>query len=964
MKHSKVLLLGSGALTIGQAGEFDYSGSQAIQAFLDEGMQVIVVNPNIATVQTNPKENVSIYLYPITAEWVQKIIEKERPDCIAAGFGGQTAISCLINLEKLGILSQYNINVLGSSITTLHLTEDRGLFASEMMKIDIPIVKSKTADSVENAVAVAEMVGYPVIVRAAYTLGGLGSGFANNRNELEDLARKSFAFSPQVLIEASLRGWKEVEYEVMRDVYGNTICICNMENFDPLGVHTGDSIVISPSQTLTNDDYQLLRDSSIKIAKHLNIIGECNVQYALSPDSKSFFVIEVNARLSRSSALASKATGYPIALLAAKIVLGHSLVELKNPLTLKTSAFFEPSLDYVAIKFPSWDLAKFEGLSNEIGSTMKSIGEIMALGRNFPEAYQKAVRMVKNNELGIFSLSFENSTDEALLERLKSPCTERSFIICELFYRNKTTEEIYHASRITPWFLNEIARIIKIAKDIEEASEIVFECLNGGTNPLLADNLLNWKKLGFSDHQIIYLISRKRKIKVDKANIKLLREFRKKRNIIPKIKKIDTSSGEFPTSSNYLYLTYHGDFNDILPIEKSKDAAIILGSGSYKIGSSVEFDWAAVSTSLELKKQGVESIVINCNPETVSTDFNVSSRLYFEELSTERVLDIYEFENSLGVIACVGGQVANNLIHSLTEAGVSILGHQNETLNLTENRVVFSELLNKEKIDQPRWTSASNKSDIIHFVEEVGFPILIRPSFVLSGANMKVVYNSNDLDIYLNKAIASTEHPIILTRFISGAKEIEIDGVALNGEVLLSFISEHVECAGVHSGDATIIYPSQRLYSKTIKTIEENTKKIVLACKLNGPFNIQYLALDNDVMVIECNARASRTLPFIKKVSGIDIIEKCTSVFLSKKMTRLENNSKLIKKVGVKAAMFSFNRQQELRFEILLDTLLQWILLIGEKTYNGILKMKFEQRFTQCFGSKEFLQMRSFSMRS
>lgn len=909
MKYSKILLLGSGALTIGQAGEFDYSGSQAVQSFLDEGLQVVIVNPNIATVQTNPRDNVVIYLYPITKDWVEKIIEKEKPDCIAAGFGGQTAISCLINLEESGVLSLHNVKVLGSSVKTLHLTEDRGLFAKAMVEIDVPIIKSLTATSIKDAVEAANTVGYPVIVRAAYALGGLGSGFAHNNQELEILVKKSFSFAPQVLIESSLVGWKELEYEVMRDEFGNTICICNMENFDPLGVHTGDSIVVSPSQTLCNSDYQMLRDSSIRIANHLNIIGECNVQYALSPDSKSYRVIEVNARLSRSSALASKATGYPIALIAAKVILGHSLVKLKNPLTQKTSAFFEPSLDYIAVKFPRWDLAKFEGVSTSIGSTMKSIGEVMALGRSFPEAFQKAVRMVQSNELGIFSILFKTQSDQELLKMVSEPCTERVFMLCELFYRNKTVDELFKTTKISPWFLNELSLVINMAKKIEAQADAIFAALNGTVSPHLASDILNWKKSGFSDLQIISLISRTKSLSLNKKHVSEFRELRKKLGILPKIKRVDTSSGEFPTDSNYLYMTYHGKFNDIDPVDKTKKSAMILGSGAYKIGSSVEFDWAAVSTSLELKKQSVESIVINCNPETVSTDFNISSRLYFEELSTERVLDIYDFENSLGIIACLGGQVANNLISSLTEGGAHILGHQNETLNRTENRVLFSELLHKGNIDQPEWASAQSQSDINQFVKKVGFPILIRPSFVLSGAFMKVVYNSVDLEKFLSKATAaSPDHPIILTQFILGAKEIEVDGVAQNGEVLVSFVSEHIECAGVHSGDATIVFPPQKLYSKTFHSIQESTKALVAATNLNGPFNIQFLALNNSVKIIECNARASRTLPFISKISGVNIIEKCTEVFLSKKASKIEFNPGSLSIIGVKAAMFSFNR--------------------------------------------------------
>jgi carbamoyl-phosphate synthase large subunit len=908
MKYKKVLLLGSGALTIGQAGEFDYSGSQAIQSFIEEGMHVIVVNPNIATVQTNPKDNVSVYLYPVNAEWVKKIILKEKPDCIAAGFGGQTAISCLIDLEKQGILAENNVKVLGSSVKTLHMTEDRGLFAEAMMEIDIPIVKSKTATTIAGALEVAREVGYPLIVRAAYALGGLGSGFAHTQLELETLVKKSFSFSSQVLVESSLVGWKEVEYEVMRDVFGNTICICNMENFDPLGVHTGDSIVISPSQTLTNADYQLLRDSSIKIANHLNIIGECNVQYALSPDSKSYFVIEVNARLSRSSALASKATGYPIALVAAKVVLGHSLVELRNPLTL-TSAFFEPALDYLAVKYPRWDLAKFEGLSNSIGSTMKSIGEVMSLGRSFPEAFQKAVRMVQNNEMGIFALNFEDKSDEELLARIKQPCTERSFIFCELLYRGKTVDILFKISQVSPWFLNEISKVIIVARDIEVHAKDIMHSLDSKEHRLDRQKILVWKKLGFSDTQIIYLATRALNLTMDKTNVSTFRKVRKDLSVTPKIKRMDTSSGEFPTDSNYLYLTYHGDFNDVQPIDKKSTAAIILGSGAYKIGSSVEFDWAAVCTSLELKKNNVESIVINCNPETVSTDFNISSRLYFEELSIERVMDIYDYENSLGIISCLGGQVSNNLIASLSDEGANILGHNNETLELTENRVLFSAMLNKEDIDQPNWIAAHGQNDIDQFVEKVGFPILIRPSFVLSGAFMRVVYNADELNKYLQRAKkASPDYPIILTAFIMGAKEIEVDGVAQNGEIVLSFISEHIECAGIHSGDATIVFPPQKLYSKTVKIIEENTRKIVASSNLNGPFNIQFLALDNEVKVIECNARASRTLPFISKVSGINIIEICTQVFLSKKVEPIEFNPNSLADVGVKAAMFSFNR--------------------------------------------------------
>lgn len=901
----KVLILGSGALTIGQAGEFDYSGSQAVYSFIDEGFDVIVINPNIATVQTNQIDGAKIYLYPVNAEWVTKVIDFEKPNYIVAGFGGQTAINCLLDLDESKTLEKYNVKVLGSSVETIHATEDRALFSKKMSEIDMPIAESFAVTSIEQGLEVASKIGYPVILRSAYALGGLGSGFADNSDELSALLKKSLSYVPQVLIEKSLQGWKEIEYEVMRDTLGNTICICNMENIDPLGIHTGDSIVVTPSLTISDMEYQILRDASIKIASHLNIIGECNVQFALDPISTNFYVIEANPRLSRSSALASKASGYPIASIAAKVVQGKSLLELKNPITEVTSAFFEPSMDYIALKFPKWDLEKFQGVDDKLSSMMKSIGEIMSIGRSFTEAFQKGLRMVFSSDLGIYKYSFNDLSIEELWLRSTIARPTRMFAVFELLQRNIEPIEIANRTKISAWFIFELKKISDLSKVVQNDSKFKESLINNTLDSNHKELLLSLKKNGFSDEQIAYLINDNYE---DTILSKIIRKTRIDNNIKPVIKRIDTSSGEFTTNTNYLYFSYHGTSNDVSPI--SKDAStIILGGGAYRIGSSVEFDWACVGMSKELQERQKKSIIINCNPETVSTDFSTSDRLYFEELSTERINDIYDFENPEGIIACFGGQETNNLIEPLEEAGLKVLGHNTDVLHKTENRVEFSKILEENNIDQPRWISAVDNEEIKLFVERVGFPLLIRPSFVLSGQGMKVVYNTNELQSYLDKAkFISPKHPVIVTEFLYGASEIDVDGIAKDGKLVIEFLSEHIERAGIHSGDATIVYPARELTVDIQRRIIDITEKLIKATNLNGPFNIQYLVKDDNISVIECNARASRTLPFISKISKVDIIKKTASVLFDRGVSIESKKNYTVSHYGVKAAMFSFSR--------------------------------------------------------
>ncbi|MDR0646636.1 MAG: carbamoyl-phosphate synthase (glutamine-hydrolyzing) large subunit [Elusimicrobiota bacterium] len=920
-KKQKVLLLGSGALSIGQAGEFDYSGSQAIKALEEEGLEVIVLNPNIASVQTNPAPNKKVYLYPVTPFWIEKIIKKERPAAIIAGFGGQTSLNCVIELENSGVLKKYGVKVLGTQVSALEMSEDRDLFSKQMHSIGVPTPPSKAVRSVEDALKIAAEIGYPVITRSAYALGGLGSGLAENPQQLEKLAASALTAVPQILIEKSLHGWKEIEYEVMRDSRGNCITICNMENFDPMGIHTGDSIVIAPCQTLNNRENNMLRDAAIKIIQSIAVVGECNVQFALSPFTLEYFVIEVNARLSRSSALASKATGYPIAFVAAKVVCGFELLELKNPVTGTTSAFYEPSLDYVSLKIPRWDLKKFTGVSKQLGTQMKSVGEVMSIGRNFCEVMQKAIRMVQEDEEGLSKEIFKDAQNKELLSELLNPTNMRVFAIYELFRRGFTVQSVQNHTKIEPWFLSHLyylsqleGEVREFFKNIKLPSKITPKDIAKHFKDIDREYLKRLKSRGFSDFQLTkFLLStaaaqRKFTVKEITALSLSLRALRKKLKITPVVKQIDTTSAEYATKSNYLYLTYDGNFNDV-SIKSKNRSVITLGSGSYRIGSSLEFDWCSVMTSRYFKQQKDDSIIINCNPETVSTDYNSSDRLYFEELSFERVMDIADIERPRGVVACMGGQNPNNLTPYLANAGVKLLGHSYETVDKAEDRTKFSAILDRLCIDQPKWTSAASRAEIDAFIEEVGFPVLIRPSFVLSGTLMNVANDKQTLDYYLSltKDI-SADYPVVLSQFILDAKELECDGVAKNGEVLVSFISEHVENAGVHSGDATMVFPSEKIYVKTVNSIRDIVRKIAKELKLNGPFNIQFIAKDNDVKVIECNARASRSFPFITKVSGHNLAETACKVMDEKPVSKIFVDESEIPYTGIKASMFSFQR--------------------------------------------------------
>lgn len=907
--NKKILVLGSGALTIGQAGEFDYSGSQAVMALEEEGFEVIVVNPNIATVQTNKSKNRKVYLYPVNADNVSRIIEKERPAAIIGGFGGQTALNCLIELEKLSILKKYNVISLGTPVKILITTEDRKLFADKMSSFNIKCLPFSVYSSKQDVQEVAHTFNYPVIVRSAYALGGLGSGFANNASEVIQLTEHALSINPQVIIEKSLAGWKELEYEVLRDAQGNTICICNMENLDPLGIHTGDSIVIAPSQTINDQEYQLLRDVAIQIVDKLQIVGECNVQFALNPDSLEYYVIEINARLSRSSALASKATGYPIAYIAAKVVLGYCLLELKNPLTQNTSAFFEPSLDYVTIKIPKWDLDKFQGVYRFLDSKMKSVGEVMSIGRTFPEAFQKAIRMVLEKPEGILYSPFSEVSESELENELEKATDKRIFAVFEAFKRNFELKKVFSLTKITPWFLNQIKSIAMECAEIQSFrnSNAAVSDYESAVFKLNSMQLIKWKKYGFSDRQISFLLSANDRISLFdlEQREELVRLKRHVFKIKPVIKKIDTVASEFPTTSNYLYLTYHGIKDDILPSVCTSPSFLLLGSGPYRIGSSVEFDWCGVSASQFLKKNKMTSIVLNCNPETVSTDYNTSDRLYFDEITTEAILEIYEFENPTGVITCFGGQLPNNLVPVLKRLGIRLYGHSADAINLSENRILFSTCLDELGIKQPAWVAARNDEEIKRFLTISRFPILVRPSFVLSGTAMKVTHNIESLTSFINVARAvASDSTIILTEFISGAKEFEMDGVAQSGNTLIAIISEHIENAGVHSGDATITFPVQ---NKTLETrIKLAGSKIVQKISLNGPFNIQFLVSNNEIYVIECNARASRSFPFISKVIEQNLADLAMQVITGG--TPLVNDVIDQSRIAVKAAMFSFNR--------------------------------------------------------
>ena len=894
----KVLLLGSGALKIGEAGEFDYSGSQALKAMREEGIETILINPNIATVQTSEGVADKIYFLPVTPHFVEEVIKKEKPDGILLAFGGQTALNCGVELYKHGILEKYNVKVLGTPIQAIIDTEDRELFVKKLDQIGIKTIKSHAVENIEDARKAAEELGYPVILRAAYALGGLGSGFCENENELNQLAEKAFSYSPQVLVEKSLKGWKEIEYEVVRDSYDNCITVCNMENFDPLGIHTGESIVVAPSQTLTNSEYHMLRELSIRIVRHIGIIGECNVQYAFDPKSEEYRVIEVNARLRRSSALASKATGYPLAFVAAKLGLGYGLFELKNSVTKTTPAFFEPALDYIVCKIPRWDLSKFHGVSREIGSSMKSVGEVMAIGRSFEEAIQKGLRMIGQGAHGFVANKEINVPD--IDKALREPTDNRIFVISKAFRKGYTVEQIHELTKIDKWFLDKLHGIVDTADELseyEKCEDLPYELLKEA------------KSKGFSDFQIGRLVY-KDKLDVEIAK-DIVRTYRKSIGILPVVKQIDTLAAEFPAKTNYLYLTYNGTSNDV-EYKHDRRSIIVLGSGAYRIGSSVEFDWCSVNALQTIRKSGWRGVMINYNPETVSTDYDMCDRLYFDELTYERVMDIYELENPHGMIVSMGGQIPNNLALKLNDSGVNILGTSAASIDNAEDRHKFSSMLDKLEIDQPRWKELTTLDDVYEFVDTVGFPVLVRPSYVLSGAAMNVCSNKVELEQFLKLAAnVSKKHPVVVSEFIQHAKEIEFDAVADDGNVVAYAISEHIEFAGVHSGDATIQFPPQKLYVETARRIKKIARKIAEALKISGPFNIQFLARENDIKVIECNLRASRSFPFVSKVLKINFIELATRIMIGEKVTPPSKSAFDLDYVGVKASQFSFSRLQK-----------------------------------------------------
>lgn len=897
----KVLLLGSGALKIGEAGEFDYSGSQALKALKEEGIYTVLINPNIATVQTSEGVADQIYFLPVTPYFVEKVIEKERPDGVMLAFGGQTALNCGVALYKDGVFEKYGVKVLGTPVQAIIDTEDREIFVHKLNEINVKTIKSEAVENAIDARRAAAELGYPVIVRAAYALGGLGSGFCDNEEELNVLVEKAFSFSPQVLVEKSLRGWKEVEYEVVRDRFDNCITVCNMENFDPLGIHTGESIVIAPSQTLSNSDYHKLRELAIRIIRHIGIVGECNVQYAYDPESEDYRVIEVNARLSRSSALASKATGYPLAFVAAKLGLGYGLFDLKNSVTKTTSAFFEPALDYVVCKIPRWDLGKFHGVDKELGSSMKSVGEVMAIGRTFEEAIQKGLRMigqgmhgfVENKELVISDI------DKALRE----PTDKRIFVISKAFRAGYTVDQVHELTKIDKWFLEKLMNIMNTSKELEQWSK---------NHKQIADlpfELLKKAKVqGFSDFQIARAIGYEGDME---DGILYVRNYRKSVGIVPVVKQIDTLAAEYPAQTNYLYLTYSGIANDVHYLGDRK-SIVVLGSGAYRIGSSVEFDWCGVQALNTIRKEGYRSVMINYNPETVSTDYDMCDRLYFDELTFERVMDILELENPHGVIVSTGGQIPNNLALRLDAQKVPILGTSAKSIDNAEDREKFSAMLDRIGVDQPRWRELTSMDDINEFVEEVGFPVLVRPSYVLSGAAMNVCSNQEELERFLQLAAnVSKKHPVVVSQFIEHAKEVEMDAVAQNGEIVAYAISEHIEFAGVHSGDATIQFPPQKLYVETVRRIKRISREIARELNISGPFNIQYLARENDIKVIECNLRASRSFPFVSKVLKINLIELATKVMLGLPVEKPNKNLFELDYVGIKASQFSFNRLQK-----------------------------------------------------
>jgi carbamoyl-phosphate synthase large subunit len=926
-QYGKVLVLGSGALKIGEAGEFDYSGSQALKALREEGIYTILVNPNIATVQTSEGIADQIYFLPVTPYFVEKVISKERPEGILLAFGGQTALNCGVALFKSGVLEKYGVEVLGTQVKAIIDTEDRELFVQRLDEIDVKTIQSQAVSNIEDAYTAADKLGYPVIIRSAYALGGLGSGFCDNRDELEKLATKSLTMAPQILVEKSLKGWKEVEYEVVRDRFDNCITVCNMENFDPLGIHTGESIVVAPSQTLTNTEYHKLRALSIKIIRHIKIVGECNVQYALDPNSEDYRVIEVNARLSRSSALASKATGYPLAFVAAKLGLGYGLHELKNSVTLTTTACFEPALDYVVVKIPRWDLDKFEGVSHEIGSSMKSVGEVMAIGRTFEEAIQKGLRMIGQGMHGFVGnrgMQFDN-----LEKELRTPTDVRIFVIAQALEMGWSVEDIHEMTGIDLWFLVKLRNIYRLKNMLEENTSLETTDIR----------LIKEAKIrGFSDFQITRLILKSPVEKIEEDMLRV-RSFRKKAGIVPYVRQIDTLAAEYPAQTNYLYLTYSSVSHDVI-FQHDKESVIVLGSGAYRIGSSVEFDWCSVNALQTIRKEGYRGIMINYNPETVSTDYDMSDRLYFDELSFERVLDILDLEQPLGVVVSMGGQIPNNLALRLHEQSVPIIGTSPVSIDRAEDRHKFSMMLDTLDIDQPEWQELTSIEEIHHFTDRIGFPVLIRPSYVLSGAAMNVVSNKEELDNYLHMAArVSKQHPVVVTDFIEQAKEIEIDAVASKGELIAYAISEHVEFAGVHSGDATMIFPPQKLYFETVRRIKKISRQVAKELNITGPFNIQFLAKDNDIKVIECNLRASRSLPFVSKVLKTNLIELATKVMLGKPVEKPKKSIFDLDYIGVKASQFSFSRLQKADPVLGVDmSSTGEVGCIGEDYYDAILK--------------------------
>jgi carbamoyl-phosphate synthase large subunit len=886
IKPKKALILGSGALQIGQAGEFDYSGSQAIKALRQDGIYTVLVNPNIATIQTSENFADRVYFLPLTREFVEGVIEKERPDAILLGFGGQTALNLGVELHDSGVLEKYQIRVLGTPVEAIKDTEDRDRFRTAVNDAGLKVPVSQTVSSAEEAVKVAQKIGFPVMMRIAYALGGLGSGIVKTEAELFSRASQVFKFTSQILIEESLEGWKEVEYEIVRDYFDNCITVCSMENFDPMGIHTGDSIVVAPVQTLSASENFKLRSIGIRLIRHLGIVGECNIQYAFDPDSEDYRIIEVNARLSRSSALASKASGYPLAYIATRLSLGYALNEIENTITGETSACFEPALDYIVVKFPRWDLQKFTRVKTELGSEMKSVGEVMAIGRNFEEALQKAVRMLDIGRVGVEATGM--NFDE-LDTTLKKPNDKRLFAIVHALENGYSVEQIVEMTKITGWFIARISHIVELRKQLIE---------QGSLSAVPVELLLDLKKCGFSDVQIA------RELATTETEV---RNFRKQHNLIPRIKQIDTLAAEYPAMTNYLYSSYHGASDDV-EFAKEKQV-IVLGGGPYRIGSSVEFDWCCVNAVQTLNRLDYRTIMINCNPETVSTDADICDKLYFEEINFERVLDIYEMEQPLGVIVSVGGQVANNLAMKLHEAGVTILGTSPEQIDNAENRNKFSQILDEVGIDQPEWSEFTEVKKAEDFADRTGYPVLIRPSYVLSGAAMRVVNSHEQLHAFLDVAAeVSKEYPVVISKFITDAREIEVDAVAQDGKVVCYAISEHVENAGVHSGDATMVFPPQRTYLETVRRAKLTARGVAKALKITGPFNMQFIAKDNDLKVIECNLRASRSFPFVSKITRINFIDVATRAMLGEQIAKIDSSAFDLDYVGVKSPQFSFTR--------------------------------------------------------